>query len=139
MDSLDERYYRGSDFKCVFERKPQGNCVKVYHKAHFLADVNKFPTPRSEDKYVPIEEYEAPPYENEQEAYAHACGWIDYIFFYQTDSDKNKALWEKAYSICKEIYEDKYKVALSFDAERAYKAGWEKGLKVKNIDRDVDG
>jgi len=141
MDSFNEQYYRNRDFKCVRERKPKGNCVKVYPKARLLADIvdDKGPSPRTEDKYVSIEEYETPPYENEQEAYAHAYGWIDYSVFHQTDSDKNKDLWKKAYSICKEDYQDKYKVALSFDAEQAYKVGWEKRSELKNIDGDVDG
>jgi hypothetical protein len=137
MNNLNERYHFKSieRYKLKLEHKPDGYCVKVYFVDKPAAQIliNSAPDPIKES--YSFSGYETPSYDSEEEAYIHACGFLD-GFGNQTDINKEKNFWKETYNNFREIYQERHKVKLSFDKklEEAYKTGWQ----TKFVNEEID-
>ena len=149
--------YAHQDYRAYFklakesEGNPKRHCIRVSYRPRAI----KVGTNELSNKYV--EKYKTPLYDNSQEAFAHAYGWVDFISN-QTDPDKEEDSREEAYneagegqkrlSFLTETSEEKPTEALNEQKDeweatlkKAYIEGWESskaGGGQKLIDADVD-
>lgn len=129
FDIPDYRIGLSNAFNLELGHNSEGYFVKVSSKDNPAASIGEPILVLTKHSYS--ERYETLPYKTENEARAHAFGWIHYSFFNHAYSESNEEPWKTAYNEFKKNYEETNKVTLSFATQKAYKEGWDEKLNNK--------